>query len=300
MSWLTNVVRPKIHALVGEKKDVPDDLWEKCPNCNTMLFVKDLAADFFVCSSCSFHMNMPIPARMSMIFDDGIYKSVATPKAIIDPLKFKDQKKYSERLKTSQSKTKQNDAIALAEGKINGIPTIAVVFDFTFMGGSMGAAVGEAIVSAAYKAVASQSALVIFPASGGARMQEGMLSLMQMPRTVIAADIVKEAGLPFIVVFTNPTTGGVTASFAMIGDVHIAEKGATIGFAGARVIENTIRETLPEGFQKAEYLLEHGMVDVVVEREKLKETLGKVLKILHYSTLRDSIKGSHSSKSAKR
>jgi len=274
--------------LVGEKKDIPDDLWEKCPSCNAMLFVKDLAADWFVCQECGFHMKLSPIARMNLIFDGGIYKLNATPKSVFDPLKFKDQKKYADRLKASQAATKRQDAIVLAEGKINGIPTIAAVFDFDFMGGSMGSAVGEAIVSAADKAVASQSALVIFPASGGARMQEGMLSLMQMPRTVIAADIVKEAGLPFVVVFTNPTTGGVTASFAMIGDVHIAEKGATIGFAGSRVIENTIRETLPDGFQKAEYLLEHGMIDIVVERAKLKDTLGKVLKILHYSTLRDT------------
>ena len=266
-----------------------------------MLFVKDLAADLFVCSSCGFHMKLHPIARMNMLFDGGIYKLTATPKSVVDPLKFKDQKKYADRLKASQAATKRQDAIVLAEGKINGIPTLVAVFDFDFMGGSMGTAVGEAIVSAADKAVAAQAALVVFPASGGARMQEGMLSLMQMPRTVIAANIVKEAALPFIVVFTNPTTGGVTASFAMIGDVHIAEKGATIGFAGSRVIENTIRETLPDGFQKAEYLLDHGMVDIVVERSKLKETLGKVLKVLHYSTLRDtSNKKNSSNKSSKK
>ncbi len=280
MNWLTNFVRPKVRALVGEKKDVPDNLWEKCPGCNAMLFKRDMENSMNVCRSCGYHLKLDAVKRLNMIFDNGDYKYIEIPKVLADPLKFRDQKKYSDRLKAAQSKTKRQDAIVIGEGLIENGKAVVAVFDFDFMGGSMGAGVGEAIVAAAGRAVATSAALVVFPASGGARMQEGILSLMQMPRTVIAADMVKEAGLPFIVVMTNPTTGGVTASFAMIGDVHIAERGALIGFAGARVIENTIREILPPGFQRAEYLQEHGMVDIVVERKDLRETLGRVLRLL--------------------
>lgn len=280
MNWLTNFVRPKVRALVGEKKDIPDNLWEKCPGCSAMLFVKDLENSLNVCRVCGFHLKLDPVKRLNMLFDGGDYKYVDAPKGTADPLKFKDQKKYTERLKAARAKSKRQDAVLIGEGMVDGIKTIIAVFDFDFMGGSMGTAVGEAIVAAAKRAVSTQAALVILPASGGARMQEGMLSLMQMPRTVIAADQVKEAGLPFVVVLTDPTTGGVTASFAMIGDIHIAERGATICFAGKRVIENTIRETLPPGFQCAEYLMDHGMVDIVVERKDLKETLGRVLKLL--------------------
>ncbi|MDD3028702.1 MAG: acetyl-CoA carboxylase, carboxyltransferase subunit beta [Alphaproteobacteria bacterium] len=280
MSWLTNFVRPKIRALVGEKKEVPDNLWEKCPGCNAMLFKKDLEANMNVCRSCGFHLKLDPETRLKSLFDDEVFALIDTPRAVTDPLKFRDQKKYADRLKAAQTKTKKADAVIVGSGEIMGVRAVVAVFNFAFMGGSMGAAVGEAIVAAAKHAVATRSAFIVFPASGGARMQEGMLSLMQMPRTVIAADLVKEAGLPFIVVMTDPTTGGVTASFAMVGDIHIAEKGALIGFAGARVIENTIRETLPEGFQRAEYLKDHGMVDIVVERKNLRETLGRILRLL--------------------
>jgi acetyl-CoA carboxylase carboxyl transferase subunit beta len=280
MSWLTNFVRPKIRALVGEKKDVPDNLWEKCPGCSAMLFKRELQENLNVCRHCGHHLKLPPVARLESLFDEGQYKNVDVPKVLVDPLKFRDQKKYADRLKDAQNKSKRQDAIVVGEGTVGGVKTIVTVFDFGFMGGSMGMGVGEAIVTAAKRAVATKSALVILPASGGARMQEGALSLMQMPRTIIAANQVKEAGLPFIVVLTDPTTGGVTASFAMVGDIHIAEKGAQIGFAGARVIESTIRETLPPGFQRAEYLMDHGMVDIVVERKDLRETLGRVLRLL--------------------
>ncbi len=280
MNWLTNFVRPKIRALVGDKKEIPDNLWEKCPSCNVMLFKRELIENANVCRSCGHHLKLAPVQRLESLFDDGNYQEVDVPKVLTDPLKFRDQKKYADRLKDAQNKTKRQDAIVVGEGTVDGVKTVIAVFDFGFMGGSMGMGVGEAIVTAAKRAVATKSALVVLPASGGARMQEGALSLMQMPRTIIAAGQVKDAGLPFIVVLTDPTTGGVTASFAMVGDIHIAERGAQIGFAGARVIESTIRETLPPGFQRAEYLLEHGMVDIVVERKDLKETLGRILRLL--------------------
>ncbi len=280
MNWLTNFVRPKIRAIVGKKKEVPDNLWEKCPGCSAMLFKRDMESNMNVCRTCGYHLNLDPVKRLESLFDGGNFKYVETPKAPADPLKFRDQKKYVDRLKEAQGKTKRPDAVLVGEGDVGGIKTVIAVFDFSFLGGSMGPAVGEALVAAAERAVSTRSALVVLPASGGARMQEGMLSLVQMPRTIIAADMVKEAKLPFIVVLTNPTTGGVTASFAMVGDVHIAEKGALIGFAGARVIENTIRETLPPGFQRAEYLMEHGMVDIVVERKDLRDTLSRVLRLL--------------------
>ena len=279
MNWLSNFVRPKIRALV-QKRDVPDNLWQKCPNCDAMLFARDLEANLQVCQHCGHHLRLDVSARLKMLFDDGAYTEVALPKVIADPLKFRDQKKYADRLKESQSKTNRQDALVVAEGHIGGVPTVIAAFDFSFMGGSMGMAVGEGIVTAARKAVEKHAAFVAIPASGGARMQEGILSLMQMPRTTIAVEMVKEAGLPYIVLLSDPTTGGVTASFAMLGDVHIAERGAMIGFAGARVIESTIRETLPQGFQRAEYLLEHGMVDIVVHRKDLRDTLVRVIGLL--------------------
>lgn len=279
MNWLTNI-RPKIRALVGPKKDIPDNLWEKCPGCSAMLFRRELEENLNVCRHCGFHLKMGPEPRIEMLFDDQRYRIVDLPKVPADPLKFRDQKKYADRLKDAQAKTERDDAIFVAEGTIGGVKTVAAVFDFSFMGGSMGTGVGEAIVTGARRAVATKAAFIVLPASGGARMQEGALSLMQMPRTIIAADEVKAAGLPYIVILTDPTTGGVTASFAMIGDIHIAEKGSMIGFAGARVIESTIRETLPPGFQRAEYLLEHGMVDIVVERKNLRDTLIRVLRLL--------------------
>ncbi|MDR3448645.1 MAG: acetyl-CoA carboxylase, carboxyltransferase subunit beta [Alphaproteobacteria bacterium] len=280
MNWLTNFVRPKVRALVGQKKDIPDNLWEKCPGCSAMLFTRELEENLNVCRHCGFHLKLGPVRRLETLFDDGAYKNVEVPKALADPLKFRDQKRYADRLKDAQGKTKRQDAIIVGEGTVNGVKTVIAVFDFGFMGGSMGMGVGEAIVTAAKRAVSTKSALIVVPASGGARMQEGALSLMQMPRSIIAANQVKDAGLPFIVILTDPTTGGVTASFAMVGDIHIAERGAQIGFAGARVIESTIRETLPPGFQRAEYLQDHGMVDIVVERKELKDTLGRILRLL--------------------
>jgi acetyl-CoA carboxylase carboxyl transferase subunit beta len=280
MSWLTNFVRPKIRALVGEKKDVPDNLWDKCPGCGAMLFRSELAENHNVCRHCGYHLKLGVDARLKLLFDDGKWQKIDVPKVPVDPLKFRDQKKYADRLRDAQNKSGRQDAIVVAEGTMGGHKTIIAAFDFSFMGGSMGMGVGEGLVTAAQRAVASNAAFIAIPASGGARMQEGALSLMQMPRSIIAVEQVKQAGLPYIVIFTDPTTGGVTASFAMVGDLHIAEKGAMIGFAGARVIENTIRETLPPGFQRAEYLLEHGMVDIVVTRTELRETLIRVLGLL--------------------
>ncbi|WP_084536352.1 acetyl-CoA carboxylase, carboxyltransferase subunit beta [Azospirillum halopraeferens] len=279
MNWLTNYVRPKIRALYA-RKDVPDNLWHKCPNCEAMLFHRDLEENLSVCQHCGFHMRLDPVKRMAMLFDGGVCETVELSKSVVDPLKFRDQKRYTDRLKEAQGKTGRNDAIVVGHGTINGLTAVVAAFDFGFMGGSMGIAVGEGLVAAARKAVELGAPLVVVPASGGARMQEGILSLMQMPRTTIAVEMVKEAGLPYVVVLTDPTTGGVTASFAMLGDIHIAERGAQIGFAGARVIESTIRETLPEGFQRAEYLLEHGMVDMVVHRKDLRPTLARVLDLL--------------------
>lgn len=279
MNWLSNFVRPKIRALVA-KRDVPDNLWLKCPNCDAMLFHRDLQANLQVCHHCGHHLRLEPEARLAMLFDGGVYAEMPLPKVLIDPLKFRDQKRYTDRLKDAQSKRNRQDALLVGHGKIGGNDVVAAAFDFGFMGGSMGIGVGEGIVAAARLAVEKRAAFITVPSSGGARMQEGVLSLMQLPRTVIAVEQVKEAGLPFIVLLADPTTGGVTASFAMLGDIHIAERGAMIGFAGARVIENTIRETLPEGFQRAEYLLEHGMVDVVVHRKDVRATLSRVIGLL--------------------
>ncbi|NYZ13401.1 acetyl-CoA carboxylase carboxyltransferase subunit beta [Azospirillum sp. RWY-5-1] len=279
MNWLTNYVRPKIRALYA-RKEVPDNLWHKCPNCEAMLFHRDLEEHLHVCQHCGFHMRLDPLKRMAMLFDEGQYQTVELPKSVADPLKFRDQKRYTDRLKEAQAKTGRGDAIVVGHGSVGGLPAVVAAFDFGFMGGSMGIAVGEGLLTAAKLAVEMKAPLVVVPASGGARMQEGILSLMQMPRTTIAVEMVKEAGLPYLVVLTDPTTGGVTASFAMLGDVHIAEKGAQIGFAGARVIESTIRETLPEGFQRSEYLLEHGMVDMVVHRKDLRATLSRLIDLL--------------------
>lgn len=279
MNWLTNYVRPKIRALYAPR-EIPDNLWDKCPHCDSMLFIRELEENLRVCRHCGHHMRLGPVERLGMLFDGGEYKLIDVPKGPVDPLKFRDQKRYTDRLKEAQSKTGRQDAIMVGQGAVTGVKTVIAAFDFGFMGGSMGINVGEGIVAAAKAAVAAKAPLVVVPASGGARMQEGILSLMQMPRSTIAVEMVKEAGLPYVVILTDPTTGGVTASFAMLGDIHIAEKAAQIGFAGARVIESTIRETLPEGFQRAEYLLDHGMVDMVVDRKDLKETLGRVLTLL--------------------
>ena len=279
MNWLTNFVRPKIRALV-KKEDVPDNLWRKCTACEKMVFHRDLAANLFVCTHCGHHMRIGADQRLKMLFDGGNYTKIELPDINVDPLKFKDQKRYTDRLKDSQSKTGHKDAIVVAHGKLGGMNSVLAAFDFAFMGGSMGMGVGEGLVAAAKLAVLQEAPLIVFPSSGGARMQEGALSLMQMPRTTAAVQMVREAGLPYIVVLTDPTTGGVSASFAMLGDIAVAEPGAIIGFAGARVIEETIREKLPAGFQRAEYLLEHGMVDMVVPRGELRATLIRILALL--------------------
>ncbi len=278
MNWLTSFVRPKIRALV--QKDTPDNLWEKCPSCGGMLFHRDLTKSLNVCHHCGHHLRLPIEERLQSLFDDGRYTEVAVPAVVQDPLKFKDQKRYTDRIKDAKSKTKRDDVVIVAKGNIKGNPTVIAAFNFAYMGGSMGMAVGNALVKAAETAVETKSALIAIPSSGGARMQEGILSLMQMPRSIIAVDMVKEAGLPYIVLLTDPTTGGVSASFAMVGDIHIAEPGAQIGFAGKRVIQETIREQLPDGFQTAEYLMEHGMVDMVIHRKDLPREIGKILGIL--------------------
>jgi acetyl-CoA carboxylase carboxyl transferase subunit beta len=279
-NWLTNFVLPKIRAVVA-KKDVPDNLWHKCPNCGQMLFHRDLEASLFVCGSCGHHLRLTPERRLTMLFDEGRYAAIELPKTVPDPLKFRDRKRYTERLKESQAKSGgARDALVVAHGTVGGVPTVAAVFDFEFMGGSMGVAVGEGLLAAARLAVLQEAALLVVPASGGARMQEGILSLMQMARTTLAVEMVKEKGLPYLVLLTDPTTGGVSASFAMLGDITLAEPGAVIGFTGARVIEETIREKLPEGFQRSEYLLEHGMVDLVVPRRELHETLARVLGLL--------------------
>lgn len=291
MNWLTNFIRPKIQSIVGPK-DVPDNLWQKCPSCSGMLFHRDLAENLNVCSHCGHHLKMPVKDRLELLFDNGQYKRIEIPNVPSDPLKFKDKKKYVDRLKEAQSRTGEKDAIIVAEGEVGGMPTVIAAFNFDFMGGSMGAAVGEGIVRAAETAVAKNAALIAIPASGGARMQEGMVSLIQLPRSVIAVRMVKDAGLPYIVLLTDPTTGGVSASFAMLGDIHMAEPGCLIGFAGKRVIEETIREQLPTGFQTAEYLRDHGMVDMVVPRKELKETIARILNLLMNRTGTASTKGS--------
>lgn len=278
MNWLTEIVRPKIKKTTP--KEIADNLWVRCPNCNQMLFSKELKDSHYVCTACGHHLRLYVEKRFRLLFDDEQYTLVDLPVVQDDPLKFKDIQKYSDRLKSNRKKTGCQDAIQVARGKIGSIASVVAAMDFSFMGGSMGIAVGEGIVKAAKLALKDKEPLITVTASGGARMQEGMLSLMQMARTTAAINELKEAGIPFISILTDPTTGGVSASFAMLGDVNIAEKGCLIGFAGQRVIEQTIHEKLPEGFQRAEYLLEHGMVDMVVDRAHMKEELVKVLSTL--------------------
>lgn len=278
MNWLTEIVRPKIKKTTP--KEIADNLWVRCPNCNQMLFSKELKDSHYVCTACGHHLRLYVEKRFRLLFDDEKYDLIDLPVIQDDPLKFKDIQKYIDRLKSNRKKTGCEDAIQVAHGKIGGISSVIAAMDFSFMGGSMGIAVGEGIVKAAKLALENKEPLITVAASGGARMQEGMLSLMQMARTTAAINELKEAGIPFISILTDPTTGGVSASFAMLGDVNIAEKGCLIGFAGQRVIEQTIHEKLPEGFQRAEYLLEHGMVDIVVDRAHMKEELVKVLSVL--------------------
>ena len=279
MNWLTNFIRPKIRSFV-EQKEMPDNLWQKCPACEGMLFNRDLQEHLNVCTHCGHHMKIAVGERLKLLFDEGKFNEIVPPKVPHDPLRFKDRKRYADRIKETRARTGRDDAIVIARGAMGGMPVVVAAFDFSFMGGSMGAAVGEGLVAAAEMAVRERAALIAIPASGGARMQEGALSLMQMPRTIVAVEMVKAARLPYIVLLTDPTTGGVSASFAMVGDIHIAEPGTTIGFAGKRVIQETIREELPKGFQTAEYLLEHGMIDMVVPRKDLRATLVRILGIL--------------------
>lgn len=279
MNWITNYVRPRINSIFS-RREVPENLWTKCEACGTMLFHRELSDNQNVCTSCGHHMSIVPRARFAALFDGGLFSEVAVPETLPDPLQFRDQKKYPERLKGAQKATGERDAMLVATGEIGRTPIVAAAQDFSFMGGSMGMYVGNAIIAAAEEAVKLKRPLILFSAAGGARMQEGILSLMQMPRSTVAIQMLKEAGLPYIVVLTHPTTGGVTASYAMLGDVHIAEPGALICFAGPRVIEQTIREKLPEGFQRAEYLLDHGMLDRVTPRTKLREELITIIRML--------------------
>ena len=279
MNWLTNFVKPKIRAIVG-KKDVPENLWTKCTGCGEMLFHRDLKVNLGVCNQCNQHHKISPKERFISLFDNGIYELIETRNVISDPLKFRDTKKYTDRLKENKAKTGSDEAIILAHGKVNRINTVIASQNFAFMGGSLGMGTGENIIDAAKYCVNNNCVLIIIAAAGGARMQEGILSLMQLPRTIIAIDSLKEKKLPFISILTDPTTGGVTASYAMLGDISIAEPGALIGFAGPRVIENTIREKLPSNFQQSEKLLENGMLDMVIDRRELKETVGKIVTLI--------------------
>jgi acetyl-CoA carboxylase carboxyl transferase subunit beta len=279
MSWFTTFVRPKISALM-RTKEIPDNLWHKCTHCEQMIFHKDLIANLYVCSHCAHHMPIPVKMRLETLFDEGNYTRVPLSVIPIDPLKFKDSKKYTDRLKLARETTGEMDAIIVAEGYIGGYPVVISAFNFSFIGGSMGLGIGEGLVRGAERACELKAAYLTIPASGGARMQEGILSLMQMPRSVIAIEQVKEAGLPYIPILTNPTTGGVAASFAMLGDIAIAEPGALIGFTGPRVLQETIRCTLPSGFQSAEFQLSHGMVDMVIPRSNIRQKLIDIFSVL--------------------
>jgi acetyl-CoA carboxylase carboxyl transferase subunit beta len=278
MNWISNVVPPKIRSIL--KRDTPDNLWVKCPESGELVFHKDLEGNLWVVPGSGYHMRMPAVARLKSIYDGGVYDTLPTPEVPLDPLKFRDVKRYTDRLKENRAKTGVADAVRLTAGKLDGMNVVVALQDFEFLGGSLGMAAGEAIISGMMTAIERRTPFIIFTASGGARMQEGMFSLMQMPRTTVAVQRLRAARLPYIVVLTNPTTGGVTASYAMLGDIHIAEPGAVIGFAGARVIEQTIREKLPEGFQRAEYLVEHGMVDMVVPRTEMRDTLARIVAML--------------------
>ena len=278
MSWLERFARPKVRGIF-RKDDIPQDLWEKCPACEQMIFHRELEHNQRVCPHCDHHFRLDAMKRLGYLFDDSEFQTIELPEVASDPLRFRDRKRYQDRLRDARSEANQ-DAVVVAHGMLSGQPAVIAAFDFAFLGGSMGVAVGEALLAGTRLAVLQDSAFIVVPASGGARMQEGTLSLMQMARTTIAVDELKEARLPYIVVLTNPTTGGVTASFAMLGDITIAEPGAVIGFAGARVIEDTIHEKLPEGFQRSEHLLEHGIIDMVVRRQDLRAPLCQLISLL--------------------
>ena len=278
MNWISNVVRPKIRSIL--KKDTPENLWVKCPDSGQLVFHKDVEQNFFVIPGSEHHLRVSAVQRLKLTFDDGVYEDIALPDVPLDPLKFRDEKRYTDRLKDARAKTNAQDAVKIGYGKLEGNAVTIGVQDFDFMGGSLGMAAGEAVIKGLETAAERGTPFIMFAASGGARMQEGMFSLMQMPRTTVAIQRLRAARLPYIVVLTNPTTGGVTASYAMLGDIHLAEPGALIGFAGPRVIEQTIREKLPPGFQRAEYLKDHGMVDAVVHRRDMRATLGRLCRLL--------------------
>jgi acetyl-CoA carboxylase carboxyl transferase subunit beta len=278
MNWIANVVPPKVRSLL--RRETPENLWVKCPESGELVFHKDLEANLFVVPGSGYHMRLSSKARLDNLFDDAFYEEITTPEVPLDPLKFRDMKRYTDRLKEYRLKTGALDAVKLAFGKLQSMDIVAAVQDFDFLGGSLGMAAGEAIITGMTAAIERHTPFIIFTASGGARMQEGIFSLMQMPRTTIAVQRLRDAKLPYIVVLTNPTTGGVTASYAMLGDIHIAEPGAVIGFAGPRVIEQTIRERLPEGFQRAEYLEAHGMIDMVVKRQDMRATLARLCALM--------------------
>jgi acetyl-CoA carboxylase carboxyl transferase subunit beta len=279
MNWISNVVRPKIRDFLA-RRESPENLWLKCPETGQLVFYKDVEANQFVIPGSNYHMRMGALARMKSMFDGGAWQDIAIGEVATDPLKFRDERRYADRLRDARTKTGLADAVKLGSGTLDDIPVVVGVQDFDFMGGSLGMAAGEAVIAGLETAAERGTPFIMFAASGGARMQEGILSLMQLPRTTVAVEMLREACKPYIVVLTNPTTGGVTASYAMLGDVQIAEPGALVGFAGPRVIEQTIREKLPEGFQKAEYLRDHGMVDMVVHRHQLRSTLADLCRIL--------------------
>ena len=279
MNWITDYVPPKLKTFF-QRRETPENLWLKCDDCGQMIFHRDFRENLHVCPNCSHHMQIGPRDRFATLYDNATFETIDYPEPVADPLHFRDQKRYSDRMRDARRKTGEQEAIIVAAGTIHGLPTVCAAHDFSFMGGSMGMAVGNALLKAAESAVERAAPLVVFPAAGGARMQEGILSLMQMPRTAIAVEMMRDARLPYVVVLTHPTTGGVTASYAMLGDVHIAEPDALICFAGPRVIEQTIREKLPEGFQRAEYLLDHGMIDRVVDRRQMRDELGRLLRLL--------------------
>jgi len=279
MNWISNVVRPKIRSFL-QRRDVPENLWVKCPETGQLVFHKDVEANRWVIPNSNYHMRMAAAARLKSVFDGETWLDIALPEVATDPLKFRDERRYQDRLKDARAKTGLKDAVKLGFGKLEGLPVVIGVQDFDFMGGSLGMAAGEAVIRGLETAIEKQTPFILFAASGGARMQEGILSLMQLPRTTVGVQRLRDVKKPYIVVLTNPTTGGVTASYAMLGDVQIAEPGALIGFAGPRVIEQTIREKLPEGFQRAEYLRDHGMVDMVVHRHHLRPTLARLCRLL--------------------
>src|SRR5476651_1415128 len=288
MNWISNVVRPKIRSFL-QRRDVPENLWVKCPETGQLVFHKDVEANQWVIPNSNYHMRMAAAARLKSIFDGETWLDIALPEVATDPLKFRDERRYQDRLKDARAKTGLKDAIKLGYGKLEGLPVVIGVQDFDFMGGSLGMAAGEAVIRGLETAIEKHTPFILFAASGGARMQEGILSLMQLPRTTVGVQRLRDVKKPYIVVLTNPTTGGVTASYAMLGDVQIAEPGALIGFAGPRVIEQTIREKLPEGFQRAEYLRDHGMVDMVVHRHHLRPTLARICRLLTKSPDIDAV-----------